>query len=57
MLSLIVDFRSRANIAMWLDLGHLIKQEHTREVGGKVRNPKNMIVVDVLNAKELMQKL
>jgi hypothetical protein len=28
------DFRSRANTAMWLDLGHMIKGEHTREVGG-----------------------
>jgi hypothetical protein len=26
------DFRSRANTAMWLDLGHMIRGEHTREV-------------------------
>jgi hypothetical protein len=26
------DFRSRANAAMWLDLGHTIRGEHTREV-------------------------
>jgi hypothetical protein len=26
------DFRSRANTAMWLDLGHMIKGKHIREV-------------------------
>jgi hypothetical protein len=29
-----VDFRSRANTAKWLDFGHMIRQEHTREVWG-----------------------
>jgi hypothetical protein len=27
-----VDFRSRENTAMWLDLGHMIRGEHTWEV-------------------------
>jgi hypothetical protein len=27
-----VDFRSRANTAMWLDLGYMIRWEHSREV-------------------------
>jgi hypothetical protein len=35
----------------------MIRQKHTREVWGEVRNHKNMIVFDVLNAEELMQKL
>jgi hypothetical protein len=26
-----VDFRSRANIAMWLDLGHMLRGEHIQE--------------------------
>jgi hypothetical protein len=29
-----VDFRSRANAAMWLDLGHMTRGEHIREVWG-----------------------
>jgi hypothetical protein len=29
-----VDFRSRANTALWLDLGHMLRREHTWEVGG-----------------------
>jgi hypothetical protein len=29
-----VDFRSRAKAAMWLDLSHMIRGEHTWEVGG-----------------------
>jgi hypothetical protein len=29
------DFRSRATTAMWLDLGHMIRGEHTREVGDR----------------------
>jgi hypothetical protein len=29
-----VDFRSRANTTWWLDFGHMIRWEHTREVGG-----------------------
>jgi hypothetical protein len=28
------DFRSRAKAAMWLDLGHMIRGEHIREVWG-----------------------
>jgi hypothetical protein len=28
------DFRSRANAPMWLDLGHMTRGEHTREVWG-----------------------
>jgi hypothetical protein len=28
------DFRSRANAAMWLDLGHMTRGEHIREVWG-----------------------
>jgi hypothetical protein len=28
------DFRSRANPAMWLDLGHMIRGEHIQEVWG-----------------------
>jgi hypothetical protein len=28
------DFRSRANTAMWLDLGHLIRGEYIWEVWG-----------------------
>jgi hypothetical protein len=32
MFSLYADFRSRANTAMWLDLGHMTRGEHTREV-------------------------
>jgi hypothetical protein len=35
----------------------MIRGESTREIWGWVRNPKNMIVFDVLNAEELMQKL
>jgi hypothetical protein len=26
------DFRSRANTAMWLDLGHMIRGEHIWEI-------------------------
>jgi hypothetical protein len=52
-----VDFRSRANEAMWMDLGHMIRWEHTREIWGLVRNPKNMIVFEVLTAEDLIQKL
>jgi hypothetical protein len=29
-----VDFRSRANALMWLELGHMIRGEHTQEVWG-----------------------
>jgi hypothetical protein len=29
-----VDFRSRANTAMWLDLGHMTRVEHIWEVWG-----------------------
>jgi hypothetical protein len=29
-----VDFWSRANTAMWLDLGHMIRWAHTPEVWG-----------------------
>jgi hypothetical protein len=29
-----VDFRSRANTALCLDLGHMIRGEHTWEVWG-----------------------
>jgi hypothetical protein len=29
-----VDFTSRANTAMWLDLGHMIRGEHIQEVWG-----------------------
>jgi hypothetical protein len=29
-----VDFRCKENTAMWLDLGHMIRGEHTREVWG-----------------------
>jgi hypothetical protein len=36
-----VDFRSRENTAMWLDLGHMIRGEHTWEVWRGVRNPKH----------------
>jgi hypothetical protein len=39
------------------DFGHMLRREDTREIRGYVRNPKNMIPFDVLNAKELMQKL
>jgi hypothetical protein len=28
------DFTSRANTAVWLDLGHMIREEHTWEVWG-----------------------
>jgi hypothetical protein len=34
MFSLISDFRSRANTAMLLDLGHMLRGEHIREVWG-----------------------
>jgi hypothetical protein len=34
MFSLNADFRYRANIAMWLDLGHMIRGEHKWEVLG-----------------------
>jgi hypothetical protein len=27
-----VDIRSRANAAMWLDLDHMTRGEHTREI-------------------------
>jgi hypothetical protein len=49
-----VDFRSRANAAMWLDLGHMTSGEHIREEWGQVRNP-NMKVFDVPTAEELIQ--
>jgi hypothetical protein len=29
-----VDFRFRANAAMWLDLGHILRGEHIQEVWG-----------------------
>jgi hypothetical protein len=34
MFSPYADFRSRANAAVWLDLGHVIRGEHIREVWG-----------------------
>jgi hypothetical protein len=34
------DFRSRANTAVWLDLGHTLRGEHIREVWGWVGNTK-----------------
>jgi hypothetical protein len=36
MLSLYVDFRSRANTAMLLDLGYILRGEHIQEVWGWV---------------------
>jgi hypothetical protein len=51
------DFRSRANTAMLLDLGHMTRGEHIWEVCGYVENPKqNMKVSDVPTAEELIQK-
>jgi hypothetical protein len=35
------DFRSRANTAMWFDVGHIIRRKHTREVWGYIRNSKH----------------
>jgi hypothetical protein len=35
------DFISRTNAAMLLDLGHMIRGEHTLEVWGQVRNQKH----------------
>jgi hypothetical protein len=29
-----VDFRSRANTTIFLDLGHMLREEHTQEVWG-----------------------
>jgi hypothetical protein len=43
-----VDFRSRAYTAKGFDFVHLISLEHTRELGGYIRNPKHMIEFDVL---------
>jgi hypothetical protein len=34
------DFRSRANAAMLLDLGHTPRGEHIQEVLGYIGNPK-----------------
>jgi hypothetical protein len=39
-----VDFRSRANTAMLLDLGHKKRGEHIWEVWGEVRNSKHRSV-------------
>jgi hypothetical protein len=54
MFSSYADFRSRANTAMWLDLGHMLRGEHTWEVWGKVGNPK-LESADVPTAEELIQ--
>jgi hypothetical protein len=35
------EFRSRANAAMWLDLGHMTNRVHTREIWEYVENPKH----------------
>jgi hypothetical protein len=35
-----VDFRSRANAVMLLDMGHMLRGEHIQEEQGKVGNPK-----------------
>jgi hypothetical protein len=35
------DFRSRANTAMWLNLGYVISWEHIREVWRQIRNQKH----------------
>jgi hypothetical protein len=34
------DFRSTANTAMLLDLGHMLRGEHIQEEWGQVGNPK-----------------
>jgi hypothetical protein len=34
-------FSSRANTAMLLDLSHMTRREHIREVCGQVKNPKH----------------
>jgi hypothetical protein len=49
-----VDFRSRVNIAMLLDLGHMLTGEHIREEWGSVET-QNMKVFDVPTAVELIQ--
>jgi hypothetical protein len=49
-----LDNKGKHNKRIGLD--HIIRQEHTREVWGEVRHPKNKIAVDSLNAKKLMQK-
>jgi hypothetical protein len=49
------DFRSRANTAMLLDLGHMTRREHIREVRGYIET-QNMKVFDVPTAEELIQK-
>jgi hypothetical protein len=36
-----VDFRSRANAAMWLDLDHMIRGEHISVIQKYVENPKH----------------
>jgi hypothetical protein len=36
-----VDFRSRANITMWLDLDHMTRGEHIRKIQEKIENPKH----------------
>jgi hypothetical protein len=38
-----VDFRSRANTAMLLDLGHTLRGEHIQDLWGEVGNPKHNI--------------
>jgi hypothetical protein len=35
-----MDFRSRANAAMLLELGHTLRGEPIQEVWGEVENPK-----------------
>jgi hypothetical protein len=36
-----VDFRSRPNTAMWLDLDYMTRGEHIREIWEWVENPKH----------------
>jgi hypothetical protein len=37
-------FTSRANIAMLLNLGHMTRREHIREIWGQVVNPKHVSI-------------
>jgi hypothetical protein len=55
MFSLICRLRCRANKAMLLDLGYMLREEHIQEIWGQVGNSKHESVY-VSTAEELVQK-
>jgi hypothetical protein len=47
-----VDYRSKTNAVILLDMGHTLGGEHTWEEEGKRKENENLNVVDVLTVEE-----